>query len=94
MLARDRALARDQTAEKIVAKTTLAPAGNLAAQSVLLIAPRALDNEIFENESVFPAVERSAATDATHFRINRRYGLDLHQRILCRAVGAVEHTRA
>jgi hypothetical protein len=75
---------------KIVAKTTLAPAGNLAAQSVLLIAPPALYKEIFENESVFPTIERSAATDATHFRINRRWRFDLHQRVLCSAVGAVE----
>ena len=52
MLARDRALALDQNAEKIVAKTTLAPAGNLAAQSVLLIAPRVQWNTLGRNFSV------------------------------------------
>jgi hypothetical protein len=39
---------------------------------VLPIVTRAFDQKIFENESVFPAVERSAATDATHLRVNGR----------------------
>jgi len=45
---------------------------NLLAQSRVppLIVARAFDKKIFENESVFPAVERSAAADATHFRVN------------------------
>jgi len=44
---------------------------NLLAKSrVPLIVARAFDKKIFENESVFPAVERSAAADATHFRVN------------------------
>jgi hypothetical protein len=38
---------------------------------VLLIVARAFDKKIFENESVFPAIERPAATEATHFRVNR-----------------------
>jgi len=59
---------------------------------VLLIVARPFDKEIFENESVFPA-KRSAAADAAYFRVNRRYGLNLHQRVLCRAMGAVERTR-
>jgi hypothetical protein len=50
---------------------------------VLLTVAWAFDKKIFENESVFPAVERSAATDATHRRVNRRLrnegsGTDLH----------------
>jgi hypothetical protein len=49
------------------------PQLNLPAKSrVLLIVARAFDKKIFENESVFPAVERSAAADATHFRVNGR----------------------
>jgi len=60
---------------------------------VLLIVARSFDKKIFENESVFPAFERSAATDATHFRVNRRYSFDLHQRVLCRAMGAMERIR-
>jgi len=49
------------------------PQLNLLAQSrALLIVARAFDKKIFENESVFPAVERSAAADATHFRVNGR----------------------
>jgi len=43
-----------------------------ACLSVLPIVARAFDKKIFENERVFPAVERSTAADATHFRINRR----------------------
>jgi hypothetical protein len=50
----------------------------------------AVDKKVFEDEIVFPAVERSAATEATHFRVNRRYSFNLHQRVLCRAMRAVE----
>jgi hypothetical protein len=57
---------------------------------VLLTVAWAFDKKIFENESVFPAVERSAATDATHRRVNRRWGFNFHQRVLCRAMRAVE----
>jgi hypothetical protein len=66
----------------------------LPAQAVLLIMARPFDKKIFENENVFPSIKRSAAADAAHFRVNRRYGLNLHQRVLCRAMGAVERTRA
>jgi hypothetical protein len=59
---------------------------------VLLIMARALDKKIFENESVFPTVEGAAAANATHFRVNRRWGFDLHQRVFCRAMRAVERT--
>jgi hypothetical protein len=38
---------------------------------MLLIAVGAFDEKIFENESVFPAIERSAAAYATDFRVNR-----------------------
>jgi hypothetical protein len=65
----------------------------LPAQPVLSIMAWPFDKKIFENESVFPAIERSAAADAAHFRVNRRYGLNLHQRVLCRAMRAVERTR-
>jgi hypothetical protein len=57
---------------------------------MLLIVARTFDKKIFENESVFPAIERSGAIDATHFRVNRRDGFYLHQRVLCCAMGAVE----
>ncbi len=64
--------------------------GNLPAQSrVLLIVRRAFDQKIFENEGVFPAIERSAAADATDFRVNRGYGFNFHQRVFCRAMRAV-----
>jgi hypothetical protein len=52
---------------------------NLPAWSrVLLTVAWVFDKKIFENESVFPAVERSAATDATHRCVNRRWGFDFH----------------
>jgi hypothetical protein len=57
---------------KIVEKRH-SPQLNLLAQSrALLIVARAFDKKIFENESVFPAVEWSAAADTTHFRVNGR----------------------
>jgi hypothetical protein len=37
-----------------------------------LIVTWPFDKKIFENESVFPAIERSAAADAAHFRVNWR----------------------
>ena len=67
---------------------------NLSAQTVLLIVARPFDKKIFENESVFPAIERSAATDATHFRVNRRQGFDLHQCVFGRTMRAVERACA
>jgi hypothetical protein len=89
MMNRNRAVAvaLDQNTEKF----RKGDARNLPAwPRVLLIVARAFDKKIFENESVFPAVERSAAADATHCRVDRRWGFDLHQRALCRAMRAVE----
>jgi hypothetical protein len=89
MMSRNRAsaVALDQNTEKF----RESDAWNLLAWSrVLLVMAWAFDKKIFENESVFPAVERSAATDATHRRVNGRWGFNLHQRVLCRAMRAVE----
>jgi hypothetical protein len=89
MMHRNRAspVALDQNTEKF----RKSDARNLPARPrVLLILAWAFDQKIFENESVFPAVERSAAADATHCRVNRRWGFDLHQRVLGRAMRAVE----
>ena len=88
---RGSAVALDQNTEKL----RKSDARNLpACWRVPLILAWALDKKIFENESVFPAVERSAATDATHCRVNRRWGFDLHQRVLGRAMRAVERIGA
>jgi hypothetical protein len=38
----------------------------------------AFDKKIFENEGVLPAIERAAATEATHLRIHGRERFDLH----------------
>jgi hypothetical protein len=89
MINRNRAsaVALDQNTEKL----RKSDARNLpTCWRVLLIVARAFDKKIFENESVFPPIERSAAADATHCRVNRRWGFDLHQRVLCRAMRAVE----
>jgi hypothetical protein len=61
---------------------------------VLLAVAWAFDKKIFENESVFPAVELSTATDAADCCVNRRWGFNLHQRVLCRTMGAVERISA
>ena len=83
-------VALDQNTEKL----RKSDARNLPACWRVLILAWAFDKKIFENESVFPAVERSAATDATHCRVNRRWGFDLHQRVLGRAMRAVERIGA
>jgi hypothetical protein len=77
MMNRNRAsaVALDQNTEKF----RKSDAWNLPAWSRVLLV-----------KSVFPAVERAAATDATHRRVNRRWGFNLHQRVLCRAMRAVE----
>ena len=77
MMHRNRAsaVALDQNTEKFRKSN----ARNLPAwPRVLRIVAGAFDQKIFENESVFPAVERSAATDATHCGVSRRWGFDLH----------------
>jgi hypothetical protein len=75
MMNRNRAsaFALDQNTEKSRKNDARARERNLpAGLRVLLIVARAFNKKIFENESVFPAVERPAATDATHCRVNRR----------------------
>jgi hypothetical protein len=89
MMNRNRAsaVALDQKTEKL----RKSDARNLpACWRVLLNVAWTFDKKIFENESVFPPIERSAAADATHCRVNRRWGFDLHQRVLGRAMRAVE----
>ena len=82
MMNRNRAsaVAQDQKApDQNTEKLRKSDARNLpACWRVLLILVWAFDKKIFENESVFPAVEQSATTDATHCGVNRRWGFDLH----------------
>jgi hypothetical protein len=70
-LTRDRALALalHQSTEK---PWKIASASGRNLPGGLPIVAGAFDKKIFENESVFPAVERSAAADATHLGVNRR----------------------
>jgi hypothetical protein len=75
MMNRNRAsaVALDQNTEKFRKSDARARERNLAAGlRLLLIVARAFNKKVFENESIFPAVERPAATDATHRRVNRR----------------------
>ena len=70
---RGSAVALDQNTEKFRKSAACARERNLpAGLRVLLLVAWAFDKKVFENESVFPAVERSAATDAPHCRLNRR----------------------
>jgi hypothetical protein len=73
-LTRDRALALalHQSTEKPWKMASASGRNLLAGAGGLPIVAGAFDKKIFENESVFPAVERSAAADATHLGVNRR----------------------
>jgi hypothetical protein len=72
MMTRNRALAvaLDQSTEKFRKSDA---ARNLPTCSgVLLIVARAFDKKVFENESIFPTIERSAAADAAHCLVDQR----------------------